>query len=193
MTDQSDDFGTTAGEDQPSIEPPDTEEAGRATLWGRWRSADPEESTPHSALVGFMSVPVHRRFPVRRSTLLMAVAFLGFGTLCYLYPPGAGGTVISTPNGTFFLPNGTSVSTTTSTTTTRPPATTTTTRPPASSTTTASRSTTSTSTSTSTPSTTTTTSISASSTTSTVKGQPGTTTTSTTGSAGSSGTTTTVP
>ncbi len=186
MTDQSDDGGTTAGEDQPPIEPPDMEEAGRANLWGRWRNADPEESTPHSALVGFMSVPVHRRFPIRRSTLLMAVAFLGFGTLCYLYPPGAGGTVINTSNGTFFIPNGTSVSTTT---TTRPPATTTTTRPPASSTTTSTRPN---ATSTTTSSSTTTTSTSGSSTTSTVKGQPATTTTTTTGP-GSSGSTTTVP
>jgi hypothetical protein len=186
MTDQSDDGGTTAGEDQPPIELPDREEAGRANLWGRWRNADPEESTPHSALVGFMSVPVHRRFPIRRSTLLMAVAFLGFGTLCYLYPPGAGGTVINTSNGTFFIPNGTSVSTTTTTTTTRPPATTTTTRPPGPSTTTSTRPNSTSTTTTS--STTTTTTTSGSSTTSTVKVQP--TTTTTTGPVGSSGSTT---
>jgi hypothetical protein len=177
MTDQSDD-GPTTGEDQPPIESPDTAEAGHA---------DREESAPHSSLVGLMSVPVHRRFPIRRSTLLMAVAFLGFGTLCYLYPPGAGGTVINTPNGTYFIPNGTSVAnttTTTSTTTTRPPATTTIVRSPTSSTTT--------STTTSTRPTTTTTSsttTSSGSSTTTVKGQPGTTTT--IGSVGTTTTTTT--
>ena len=47
----------------------------------------PDEHVPHSALVGFMSVRVHRLLPIRRSTLLMVVAFLGFGTWCYLYPP----------------------------------------------------------------------------------------------------------
>ena len=41
----------------------------------------------HSALVGFMSVPVHPRLPIRRSTLLMVLAFIGLGTLLYFNPP----------------------------------------------------------------------------------------------------------
>src|SRR6266852_4727887 len=69
-------------------------------------AADDPSGPPHSALVGYMSVPVHRRLPIRRSTLLMVVAFLGFGTLLYFNPPGdsvttsvthsAGGTTIHT-------------------------------------------------------------------------------------------------
>ncbi len=42
---------------------------------------------PHSALVGLMAEPVSRSIPVRRSTVLMLVGFIGFGTLMYLYPP----------------------------------------------------------------------------------------------------------
>ena len=81
-------------------------EAGRRGPWGRRRAAgrSGDDEVRHSALVGFMSVPVHRRFPIRRSTLLMLVAFLGFGTLLYLYPPTGTttgtGTVFHTSQGT---------------------------------------------------------------------------------------------
>ena len=74
----------------------------------------PDEAAPsanqvaHSPLVGFMSVPVHRRLPIRRSTLLMAVAFVGFGTLLYFNPPdstpAATGQVLHTPSGDFLIP-----------------------------------------------------------------------------------------
>jgi hypothetical protein len=90
----------------------------------------------HSALVGFMSVPVHRRLPIRRSTLLMVVAFVGFGTLWYLYPPatsaaasgsGGGGRVCLAPGLCRGSTNVTPAPTTTTTTTTTPPTTTSTT------------------------------------------------------------------
>ena len=44
---------------------------------------------PHSALVGLMAEPVSRSIPVRRSTVLMLVGFIGFGTLtiCTRRPP----------------------------------------------------------------------------------------------------------
>jgi hypothetical protein len=88
---------------------------------------DPPEQK-YSGMVGFMSVPVHPRLPIRRSTLLMVVAFLGLGTLLYFNPPQstATGVVVHTSNGDFFLPGATRVDT--STTTTVPPTTTTTTR-----------------------------------------------------------------
>lgn len=93
-------------------------------------AASPSGELRHSALVGFMSVPVHRLLPLRRSTLLMAVAFVGFGSLLYVYPPqpatSGPGAVVHTSSGDYFVPNATPVSTTT-TTTTVPPATTTTT------------------------------------------------------------------
>jgi hypothetical protein len=86
----------------------------------------------HSALVGFMSVPVHPRLPIRRSTLLMVVAFVGFGTLWYLYPPASSGAASgSTGGGRVCLAPGlcrgsTNVTPapTPTTTTTSPPATT---------------------------------------------------------------------
>ena len=71
-------------------------------------------------LFGFMSVPVSRRFPIRRSTLLMAVAFVGFGALLYSYPPQStsGGAFIKGSDGqTYFVPGAISASTTTTTTT----------------------------------------------------------------------------
>jgi hypothetical protein len=99
----------------------------------------------HSALVGYMSVPVHRLLPIRRSTLLMVVLFLGFGTLCYLYPPASTATIITCKDGTCTTSTGTfsgvppTTTTTTTTTTTMPPTTTTTvtttTSPPATTTT----------------------------------------------------------
>ena len=83
---------------------------------------------PHSALVGLMAEPVSRSIPVRRSTVLMLVAFLGFGTLQVLYPPAAKTvTTITTNNPNGFLPG---VLPTTTTTTHPAPSTTTTTRPP---------------------------------------------------------------
>jgi hypothetical protein len=97
-----------------------------------WERKDPKDEVRHSALVGFMSVPVARRFPLRRSTLLMAVAFIGLATVLYFYPPQSStdtgsGVVLHTPQGDVFVPNATPVSTTTTTaTTTAPPATTTT-------------------------------------------------------------------
>jgi hypothetical protein len=107
-------------------------------------SAEPGETTgstvadgapTHSALVGFMSVPVHRRFPIRRSTLLMAVAFVGLAVLLYFNPPqsdaqaaAGSGAVFKAPDGTpYYLPNAVKVTpSTTTTTTTAPPVTTTT-------------------------------------------------------------------
>jgi cytoskeletal protein RodZ len=103
----------------------------------------PDEAEPsadrvaHSPLVGFMSVPVHRRLPIRRSTLLMAVAFVGFGTLLYFNPPDSTptstGQVVHTSSGDFLVPGAIRLPTTTTTTTatttsapaiTTPPATT---------------------------------------------------------------------
>ena len=83
----------------------------------------------HSALVGFMSQPVHPRLPVRRSTLVMVVLFLGFGTLWYLYPPDSSAATSGSnpnPNATACiipgLCRGGTTATTTTTTTTPPPA-----------------------------------------------------------------------
>jgi len=109
-----------------------------------------EEPVPHSRLVGLMAVPISRSVPIRRSTALMLVAFLGFGTLCYLYPPnpsatsgsgipasgtgGIPGVFVPSPT-TTTRPAGTTTTTvsngatTTTTTTTSPGATTTTTAP----------------------------------------------------------------
>ncbi len=128
----------------------------------------------HSALVGFMSVPVHPRFPIRRSTLLLVLAFLGFATLLYFNPPASTSTVVlHTPSGDYEIPGATklpaSATTTTTTTTTRPPTPTTTTT-----------TTTYPSASTTYPSTTTTT-----------RGGPATTSTTVRGTVGTSGTTTT--
>ena len=93
---------------------------------------------PHSALVGFMSVPVHRSLPIRRSTLLMIVAFLGFGALWYAYPPS--NTVVVPAGSTVVIPGVTTVTRTTTATvlpatTTTVGVATTTTRAPASTTT----------------------------------------------------------
>ena len=94
-----------------------------------WERKDPaaDDAVRHSALVGFMSVPMSRRFPLRRSTFVMAVVFIGLATLLYFYPPQSTstGVVFHTPQGDVFVPNATPVSTTT-TTTTVPPTTTTT-------------------------------------------------------------------
>ncbi len=155
-----------------------------------WARKDPStDEARHSVLVGSMSVRVHDRIPVRRSTLVMVVAFLGFGVLLYLYPAQSTttgpGTVVHTQNGDYFIPGATRVAPSTTTTTgpstTTAPSTTTTTAgtqpiPPAPSTTTTARSgsTTSTPPSASTP----TPSVG---TTTTVAGPTGTSTSTTTG------------
>jgi hypothetical protein len=90
---------------------------------------DPSDEK-HSKLVGYMSVPVYRLLPIRRSTLLLIILFLGFGTLCYLYPPASTATVITCrSDGTCTASTGTvsGVPITSTTTTTAPPSTTTTT------------------------------------------------------------------
>lgn len=81
-----------------------------------------EDRAPHSRLVGLMALPISPAVPIRRSTALMLIAFLGFGTLCYLFPPSSSTTANtqSTVNGGIpgvFVP-----ATTTTTTTTRPTA-----------------------------------------------------------------------
>jgi cytoskeletal protein RodZ len=87
-----------------------------------------------SRLVGLMARPVSSRVTVRRSTVLMAVAFLGFGTLMAIYPPAAKATT-SNPNSDIvpgLVPattTTTTTSTSTTTTTAPPPSSTTTTRP----------------------------------------------------------------
>ncbi len=149
--------------DEPTLtgQPPSTSGAGGQT-------EPPEPSVPHSALIGFMSVPVHRRLPIRRSTLLMVVAFVAFGVWYHFYPPYIA-PMGSTGSGTSFFPGVTS--TTTTTTTTRPPQTTTTTV----------------STSTTVPRTTTTSTLAG---TTTTTRPPSTTTTTTLGGAASTTTTT---
>jgi hypothetical protein len=106
---------------------------GRTATGRRLFRERPEGSRPRAPLAGFMSVPVHPKFPIRRSTLLMAVAFAGFAVLLSFYPPqsttaNSSGSLIQGPDGkTYFVPNAVPVSTTTTTTTTVPTATT---RPP---------------------------------------------------------------
>jgi hypothetical protein len=84
-----------------------------------------DEPVPHSRLVGLMAEPVSGSVPFRRSTVLMLVAFLGFGTLSYLYPPNGSSTSPSGSGGGvpgYFVPSST-------TSTTHPATTTTTTHP----------------------------------------------------------------
>ena len=135
---------------------------------------------PHSRLVGFMAEPLARTVPFRRSTVLMLVAFLGFGALTWIYPPTGptpSGATSTTSGGVpgIFVPTPT-------TTTTRPPATTTT--QPGPTTTTGTPGTTST---------TTTTTTGPGSSTTTTSGVGRATTTTTTGGASTSTTTTTAP
>ena len=110
-----------AEDDGPTADPTDepTEEVPRPT--GEVFLA----KAPRSALVGLMAAPLSRSVPVRRSTVLMLIGFLGFGTLMALYPPTSK-PAIGTANGQTVIP----LVPATTTTTTRPPATTTTTRPP---------------------------------------------------------------
>ncbi len=91
---------------------------------------------PQSALIGLMAEPVSRSVPIRRSTVLMVVAFLGFGALTLVYPPAPKAvTTITTTNPNGLIPG---ILPATTTTTTHPAATTTTTTEPAPSTTTTS-------------------------------------------------------
>jgi hypothetical protein len=113
---------------------------------------------------GWMARPVHRRFPIRRSTLLIVLLAAGFEFLHIQYPSSPKATTTA-PNGYIpaFIPAVSSTTTTTTTTTTQPvPA----------------------------PTTTTTLAPNPSSTTSTVKAGSGSTTT--TGVGGTSSTTTTL-
>ncbi len=125
---------------------------------------------PHSALVGLMAEPVARSVPIRRSTVLMLVAFVGFGILTLLYPPAPKAvTTITTTNPSGIIPGLVPATTTTTThppTATTTPASTTTTAPSTTTTTTGAR-----------PSTTTSTSRPTASTTSTTGPSPSTTTT----------------
>lgn len=90
---------------------------------------------PQSALIGLMAEPVSRSVPIRRSTVLMVVAFLGFGALTLVYPPAPKAvTTITTTNPNGLIPGILPATTTT----THPAATTTTTTEPAPSTTTTS-------------------------------------------------------
>ena len=111
----------TLGEETPGDDDP---ASGEQSVVHRDAPVEKVEPTPRSALVGFMAVPVHRLVPIRRSTLLLAAAFLGFGAWCYLYPPSS--VVVVPPGGAVVIP-GVIPPTTTTTTTTLPPTTTTTT------------------------------------------------------------------
>ncbi len=158
---------------------------------GHAEQAGSEQPRPKkSRWSGFLSAPVHRRVPLRRSTVLMVAAFVGCVVLSALYPPSTAilpGTTGST--GINVIPVTT---TTTTSTTTVPPTTTTTTvasRPAPTTTSPTSPPTTSATGSESTgSSSTTTTSVRTGSTTTSV---PPTSTTSTTGGAGAGSTSTT--
>ncbi len=138
---------------------------------------------PRSALVGLMAEPLSPSIPVRRSTVLMVVAFAGFGVLAILYPPATKTVTTITTNNPNVLPGLLPGSTTT--TSTAPSATTTSsTAPPATTTpSTAPSASTTTSTAPSATTTTTTTTRSAGSTTTTLGG---TTTTTRVGTASTS-------
>lgn len=153
---------------------------------------DPDADLKHSKLVGYMSVPVHRLLPIRRSTLLMIVAFIGFGILLHVYPPQSAPVVYTAPNGEQYNLTPVPVTTTTSTTTTQPTTTSTTgptaTTRPVTTTTSAGRATTTTSgqspgSSTTVPASTTTTQV----------GSSGSTTTTQVGTSKTGTTTTTAP
>ena len=139
MSDQGgDDAGETVGDESSS-----------SRVRAPWSRKPPgEDPAEHSTLVGFMSVPVHRRFRLRRSTLLMAVAFVALGVVLYFNPTQSTSTVtVRGADGNYYQVPGAVLTapTTTTTTTTRPPATTTTTSTLRSSTTTTNRSSTTTS------------------------------------------------
>lgn len=152
----SDDTGHDTGHDDDATATDGWEASDAPTTGSTPRVREP---VPHSRLVGFMAEPLARQVPFRRSTVLMLVAFLGFGTLCYLYPPTSTTTSTGTSTGSggipgVFVPSATTsttapptttstrpvgpgtTTTTTTTATTRPTTTTTTTSRPVSSTTT---------------------------------------------------------
>lgn len=85
---------------------------------------------------GWMARPVHRRFPIRRSTLLIVLLAAGFEFLHIQYPSSPKATTTA-PNGYIpaFIPAVSSTTTTTTTTQPVPAPTTTTLAPNASSTT----------------------------------------------------------
>jgi len=142
-------------DEEPETGSDDTASLGTPRARAPWERRDPaDDEVKHSALVGFMSVPVSRRLPIRRSTFLMVVAFAGFATLLYFNPPVNDATKGAVVNG-YYVPGAVPVDTTT-TTTTVPPTTTTTTTPPSSTTTTTSSRSSTTASSTSTTTTTTT-------------------------------------
>jgi len=115
-------------DDEPTLVDHPTSASGVRARWTR-KSAGENDEVQHSALVGFMSVPVHRRFPIRRSTLVLVVAFLGLGTVLYFNPPESDATAKGAVVGGYFVPGAVAVSTTTTPppTTAVPPTTTTTT------------------------------------------------------------------
>lgn len=134
MSDPTGGTGPVGDADEPTLVDHPTSASGVRTRWSR-KGPVGDDEVRHSPLVGFMSVPVHRRVPIRRSTLLMAVAFVGLGVLLYFNPAqttatvtvrGSDGSVYQIPGAVL-----TSPATTTTTTTTVPPTTTTTTRGPA--------------------------------------------------------------
>jgi len=119
-------------EEVPSKEQGPGDAAG-ASQWQPGPEADDEVT--RSRLVGLMAVPISSAVPVRRSTVLMVVAFFGLGTLMAIYPPAAK-TSVSNPNSGGVPIITSTTTTTTTTTTTEPSTTTTTTRPRATTTTT---------------------------------------------------------
>ena len=130
MSDPTGGTGPDGHDDEPTLVDHRTSSGLRA----RWTRRSPAEAddVQHSPLVGFMSVPVHRLVPIRRSTLVLVVAFLGLGTLLYFNPPNEATGKGAVVNG-YFVPGAVPVSTTTTTTpptTTPPPTSTTTTRGP---------------------------------------------------------------
>jgi len=130
--------GPDGDDDEPTLVDRPTSASGVRSRWSR-KGPPGEDEVSHSALVGFMSVPVHRRVPIRRSTLLMAVAFVGLGALLYLNPAQSTATVtVRGPDGSVYQIPGAVLTSpaTTTTSTSAPPATTTTTRGPAPTTTT---------------------------------------------------------
>ena len=94
--------GPDGDDDEPTLVDHPTSASGVRSRWSR-KGPPGEDEVSHSALVGFMSVPVHRRVPIRRSTLLMAVAFVGLGALLYLNPPQSTATVtVRGPDGSVY-------------------------------------------------------------------------------------------
>jgi hypothetical protein len=104
MSDQSDQSGQ---DDQTDQNVPTSSFGFSFTQRGRERAR-------RRGLRGFMGRPVTKALRVRRSTVLMVVAFLGFGALTLEYPPKS----TTTPkdgSGTFVIPGVTPSSTTTTT------------------------------------------------------------------------------